>query len=156
MKQAGFGSDVGESAVAIVFEKMRSRFLPSRKTFEAPAVDEETIQPAVIVVIVESAPATGGFEKVFVFVFAAEDGFCVQAGLTRNVEEGNTKIAGRSRSSLLRRGAQRKERRRPLFGKRQGKKFFQREHDCGTAERLEKRAACRGQKNQYLSLRAPC
>src|SRR5260370_31402853 len=118
---------------------MRIRFLPSRKTFEAPAVDEENIQPAVAVVIVESDTATGGFEKVFVFVFAAEDGFCVQAGLTRNVEEGNTKIAGRSISSLLRRGAQTKEGRKPFFGQRQGTKVFQREPDCGTSERVEKR-----------------
>ena len=105
-----------------------------RKTFEAPAIDEKNIKPAVIVVIVESDTAAGGFEKVFVFVLAAENGFCIQAGLARNVEEGNTKIAERSRSSLLRRGAQRKEWRKPFFGKRQGEKLFQREHDCGTAE----------------------
>src|SRR5258708_1559985 len=135
MMQAGFGSDVGEGAVAIVFEKMRNRFLASRKTFEAPAVDEENIQPAVVVVIVKSDTAAGGFEKVFVFVLATENGFGVQAGLARNVEEGNTNIAGRSSSSLLQRGAKRKQRRRPLFGKRQGKKFFQREDDCATAER---------------------
>jgi len=124
MMQAGFGSDISEGAVAIIFEKMRNRFLASRKTFETPAVDEENIQPAVVVVIIKSDTAAGGFEKVFVFVFASENGFRVQAGLARNVEEGNTRIAGRSRSSLLRRRTLRKKRCRPLFRKRPGKKFF--------------------------------
>src|SRR6266849_6624316 len=64
MKQAGFGGDIGKSTVAVILEKMRSRFLSSRKTFEAPAVDEENVQPAVVIVIVESDAATGGFEKI--------------------------------------------------------------------------------------------
>jgi hypothetical protein len=38
----------------------------------------------------------------------------------------------------------------------QGKHFFEREHDRGAAERLEKCAASGGQKNRYLSLRASC
>src|SRR5229473_3114309 len=60
MKQAGFGSDVSESTVAVVLEKVRSGFLASGKTFEAPAVDEENVQPAVVIVIVESGAAAGG------------------------------------------------------------------------------------------------
>jgi len=40
MEQAGFGGDVGEGAVAIVFEEMRRGFLSGGKTFEAPAVHE--------------------------------------------------------------------------------------------------------------------
>src|SRR5258708_27724118 len=104
------------------------------KTFEAGAVDEKNIQPAIVVVIVESDATAGGFEKVFVFVLAAKDGLHIQAGLARNVEEGKTEIAGRRRSGLRRRRDLRKQLRQPLFGKRQGKKFFKREHDCGTAE----------------------
>src|SRR5258708_6413061 len=39
MKQAGFGGDVGESAISIVLEKMIGGFLSGGKTFEASTVD---------------------------------------------------------------------------------------------------------------------
>ena len=135
VEQAGFGGDVGESAIAIVFEEMRRGLLASRKTFEAPAVDEKNVQPAVVVVIIESDAAAGGFEKVFVFVLATEDSFYIQAGLTPDVQEGNTEIVSRrSNGSLRRRHTLRKEWRQPFLRKRQGKHSLQREHNRGTAE----------------------
>ncbi len=94
MEQAGFGGNVGESAVAIIFEEMIGGFLASGKTFKARAVDEENIQPAVVVVIIEGDAAAGGFEEILVLVFAAEDGFGVEAGLPCDVKEGNAKIVG--------------------------------------------------------------
>src|SRR6267378_1223374 len=136
---------------------MRNRFLPGRKTFKAPAVDDKNIQPAVVVVIVESDAAARGFKKILVFVLAAEDGFGDQAGFTRDVEEGNAEILRGSYGSGRRRScALGKECGHPRFRERQSKYFLQREHDRGAAERLEKCAASGGQKNRYLSLRAPC
>src|SRR5260370_37877619 len=95
MNQTGFRGDVGESAVAVIFEKMRSWFLPRGKTFEAPAVHEKNILPTVVVVIVEGDAAGGGFEKISVFVFAAEKGFGVEARFARDVEESDTQIVRR-------------------------------------------------------------
>lgn len=66
---------------------MRVRFLALRKTFQAPSVYQENIQPAVIVIVIESHTATSGFEQIFVFVLAAEYGFCVQAGFLADVQE---------------------------------------------------------------------
>ena len=107
MKQAGFGGDIGESAIAIVLEEMRCGFLSGGKTFEAPAVNEKNIQPAVLVVVIEGGAAAGGFKEIFIFVLAAEDGFGVEAGFTRDVQEGNTKIVDGS-SSGRRTGALKK------------------------------------------------
>src|SRR5436309_2949763 len=110
MKQAGFGGDVGEGAVAIVLEKMIGGFLAGGKTFQAVAVDKKNIQPAVVVVIVEGDAAAGGFEKIFIFVLAAENGFGVEAGFARDVEEGNAKIVvGGGGARLWRNVALRKE-----------------------------------------------
>src|SRR5205823_6152663 len=64
MYQTGFGGDVGEGAVTIVLEKMRKGFLSGGKAFETPAVHEKNIQPAVVVVIVESDSAASGFEEI--------------------------------------------------------------------------------------------
>ena len=65
------------------------------KTFEAPSVDEKNIQPAVVVVIVESNAAAGGLEEIFIFVFAAEDGLGVEARLASNVDEAAAQIVRR-------------------------------------------------------------
>lgn len=114
---------------------MRSGLLAGGKTFEAPAVDEENIQPAVMVVIIESNATACGFKEIFIFVLAAEDGLGVESGFARDVQEGNAKIAGGSRSgNLRRRRGLRKGWFRPLFRKHQSEYFLQREHDCGTAE----------------------
>ncbi len=77
MKEAGFGGNVGECTVAIVLEEMIGGPLAGGEAFEASAVDQENVEPAVVVVIVESDPAAGGFEEVFVLVLAAENGFGV-------------------------------------------------------------------------------
>src|SRR5262249_16475 len=62
MDQAGFGGDVGEGAVAIVFEKMRRRRWSCRKTFETPSVDEKNVEPVIVVVVIERHAAAGGLE----------------------------------------------------------------------------------------------
>ena len=63
-----FSRHVGESAVAIVAEKMRCGFAASGKALEAPAVHDENVEPAVVVVIVECDAAAGSFEQIFLFL----------------------------------------------------------------------------------------
>ena len=102
MNQTGFGGDVGEGAVTIILEKMRKGFLSGGKAFEAPAVHEKNIQPAVVVVIVESDSTASGFEEIFIFVFATENSFGMEAGLASNVDEADPQIVrcgGRFESS---------------------------------------------------------
>ena len=72
--EAGAVGDVGEGAVAIVFEEMAAGLLAGGEAFETPAVDEEEVQPAVVVVVVEGDAAAGGFEEVLVGELAAVDG----------------------------------------------------------------------------------
>ncbi len=85
--EAGFGGDVGEGAVAIVFEEVRDGFLALGKAFDTGAVDEEDIDPVVVIVVEESYAAACGFEEISVFVFATVDGFGVEAGLAGDVDE---------------------------------------------------------------------
>jgi hypothetical protein len=87
MRETGGRADVSESAVTIIFEQMRMWFLIVGETFQAPAVDQENIQPAIVVVIVESDSAAGGLKQKFILVFAAEDRFCVEAGFFGDVQK---------------------------------------------------------------------
>src|SRR5580704_800461 len=59
--EAGTFGYIGEGAVAIIFEETAMRFLAFRETFQAPAVDEEEVEPAVVVVVVEGEAAASGF-----------------------------------------------------------------------------------------------
>ena len=70
---ASFQGYVGKGAIAVVAEKMRSRLAACGKALESGSVDQEDVEPAVIVVIVESNTASRGFEQVFVLVLAAKD-----------------------------------------------------------------------------------
>jgi len=58
-----------------------ARFLPGRKSFQPPAINQENIQPAILVEIVECQTATRRFEKVFVRPLSAIDGLDRKAGL---------------------------------------------------------------------------
>ena len=84
---------------------MRVRFLALRKTFQAPSVYQENIQPAVIVIVIESDAATSCFEQIFVLVFAAEYGFRVQPGFLGDVQEVDAELRRSGRGSRFLRGA---------------------------------------------------
>src|SRR5262249_25450671 len=90
---SGLRGDIRKRSVAIVFEKMRGRRLPRRKTFEARAVHQKNIEPAIVVVVVESDAAARRFEQIFVFMFAAKDRFDVEASLLRYVDEADAEVA---------------------------------------------------------------
>ena len=81
MLQAGPFGNVREGAVAIVPEEMAPRLFTCRKTFQAPAVHQENIQPAIVVIIVESQAAAGSFQKVPILTLAPVDGFHGQSRL---------------------------------------------------------------------------
>ena len=63
MQQAGLRGDVGECAIAIVLEQMGRGSLAGGKTFQTRTVDQENIEPAVVVVIVERNAAAGRSSK---------------------------------------------------------------------------------------------
>src|SRR5579872_1583108 len=88
MDKARLHGNVSESSVAIVFEKVRRRFFAGRKSLEPPAIHQKNIQPAIVVVVVESQSATGGFEQIFIFMLAAVNGFGIQPGSAAYVNEG--------------------------------------------------------------------
>src|ERR1700733_13471278 len=79
--------DVRESSVPIVLEEMTAGIFTSRKILQTPAVYQEDIEPAVLVVVVKCHPAAGRFEEVFVLHLAAVDSFRVKTGFGRHINE---------------------------------------------------------------------
>ena len=51
--EAGAGGNIGKRAIPVVLEEMTARFLPGRKALKPPAIDEEDVQPAIRIVVVE-------------------------------------------------------------------------------------------------------
>ena len=92
MLEASFKCDVGEGPVAIVLEQVVEGLLAGGEAFETGAIDEEDVEPAIIVVVIKGNAAPCRLEQVFVLVFAAEDGDGVETGLFGNVDEGDAKI----------------------------------------------------------------
>src|SRR5689334_5194220 len=76
---------------------MADRFLSLRKALEARAVDEEDVEPAIVVVVVERHAATGGLQQILVLVLAAENRLRVQAGFFCDVHEGDAQVSGKLR-----------------------------------------------------------
>src|SRR5260370_34797091 len=68
-------------------EQAGDRFVSGGKSFEARAVHQKNVEPAVVVVVVERDSAARGFEQAFVLVFAAEDRFDVKARFASDVHE---------------------------------------------------------------------
>ena len=90
--EPGLQGDVGEGAVAIVLEQVRVRLLAFGEAFQPPAVHQEDVEPAVVVVVVEGDAAAGGLEQILVLVLAAEDGLGVEAGFASDVGEGDANV----------------------------------------------------------------
>ncbi len=90
--EPGLQRDVGKGAVAIVLEQVVEGLFARRKAFEPPAVDEEDVEPAVVVVIVEGDAAARGLEQILVLVLAAKDGLGVQSGFFGDVDEGDAEV----------------------------------------------------------------
>jgi hypothetical protein len=89
---SGFESYIRERAIAIIAKKVRCWLLASGKTLEAHSVDQEDVQPAIVVVIVESDTAAGGFEQIFVLMLATKDRLGVEARFSSNIQETDTQV----------------------------------------------------------------
>lgn len=130
------------------------RRLALGKTFQPPSIHEKNVEPVVVVVIVESGAAARRFQKIFVFVFAAIDGLCVEAGFAGDVEETDTDFLWRRRIGIrmvLPGGRLIREQRA-----RERQDAFERQDERGTAKRLKKNAARRRQMESYLPWIGSC
>lgn len=84
---AGFLSDVGESAVAIIVIEVAGGFLGLGEAFEGVAVDKENVGPAVVVIVDDGGASAGAFYDVLFDAFAAVFGASGEAGLGGDVYE---------------------------------------------------------------------
>ena len=101
--KAGFGGDVGESAVVIVAVKVVGGSLSGGKAFELRAVDDKDVGPSVIVVVEDGDAGAGGLDDVFLCIHAAEDVLRGEAGFFGDVGEGHNRGgSGGRRLRLLR------------------------------------------------------
>src|SRR5947199_8813320 len=82
---------------------MRGGLASRRETLQPRSVDQEDIQPAVIVVVIEGDTAASGFEQIFVLVLAAVNGFCVEPGFSRDIQEADPEVGTRRRFWFRRR-----------------------------------------------------
>ena len=131
--RAGLQRDVGEGAVAIVLEQVIEGLFARRKAFQPPAVDQEDVEPAVVVIVVEGDAAARGLEQVLVLVLAAKDGLGIESGFFGYVDEGDAEIAAGIRGwGFLSENRERAD---------QGEHIGKREHERRAAERLEKLTA---------------
>src|ERR1700733_14966643 len=83
--QAGASRYIGKGTVAVVLEKMTAGLLAGGKAFESPAIDEEEIEPAIGVIVVEGESAAGGLQQIFVGLLSAVDSLGRKACLLHNV-----------------------------------------------------------------------
>jgi len=150
MEQTGFGGDVGEGAVAIVFEEMRSGSCPAGKLRAQPFT--KIGQPAVVVVIVES-DTTAVVSRILVFVLAAENGFGVEAGFARDIQEVTPKSFAEQRWRIVQRLCLRETKTTTSLAA-SGRATFPAEHERRAAERLEKRARVEGKRSDTFRCEA--
>src|SRR5215813_3869799 len=68
---------------------MTGWLLARRKTFKPPSIYNKNVQPAIVVIVIESNAATSSFQQVFVFLLPAENSFCFEPCLPRDIDEGN-------------------------------------------------------------------
>jgi hypothetical protein len=66
---------------------MTARFLAGGETFQAPAVDEKYVKPAIVIVIVEREATASGFKQIFILAFAPVGSFDGQARLLDDIDE---------------------------------------------------------------------
>ena len=142
-----FRGHIGKRAIAIVPEQMRTRRLTSWKAFQPRTVDKNIVQPPVIVVIVESYSAAGCFQKIFIFVLAAEDGLDIKSRLARDIHNAHAEIRRSGYRGNGRRGLRSvAEQRSAGCGSREREDIFQCQHQRGTAQRLQECPPRRKQK----------
>src|SRR5437868_3252732 len=73
---------------------MTSWLFPFWKAFQSPAVYKEDIEPAIVVIVIESHATACSLKQVFVFLDTAEDGLRIQSGLSRDIDKTDAKRIG--------------------------------------------------------------
>ena len=91
MAESRFLGHIGESAVAIVVIEVICRFLAGGKSLVLGAVQQEDIEPAIVVVIEEGDSTTVGLHDVLLRVFVTVNGGSGKAGARRDVSESHRK-----------------------------------------------------------------
>ena len=104
--------------------------LPAGKAFEACAIHQEDVEPAIVVVIVKGDATPGRFQQIFILMLSAEDGLCVQARLTSYIEKADAEIC----ALLFRRIRTLPRTPEQPSGTHQREYAFQRKNERGTAE----------------------
>src|SRR5260370_2097123 len=148
MNEASLRGDIREGGVAIIFVQAIGGLLASGKAFQARAVHQKNIEPAIVVGIVESDATTGGLQQIFVFMLAAKNRFGVEASFLRNVDEVDAERRG-GRGLRRRFGAGVLEKRPGFERPSQRKNIFEGENQSRAAERLTHRK--RKKQNQAAS-----
>ncbi len=135
--EAGLDGDVGEGAVAIVLEQVRGRLFAFGEAFQTPSVDQEDVEPAIVVVVVEGDAAAGGLEQIFVLVLAAEDGFGVEAGFFGDIDKAQPEVRRSFLVGWLARCTLGQKSPRPSHGQN----IFKRQDQRGSAQGAQKRTS---------------
>ena len=87
---------VGESAIAIVVIEVIRGFAAGREPFVLGAVQQENVEPAVLVVVIEGDPAAVGFHDVLLLVLIAVNQGSGKTRARRDIREGDREgLAGR-------------------------------------------------------------
>lgn len=85
---------------------MIGRLLPLGKSFENCAVYQEYVEPAVVVIVIESNAAACSLKQVLVLVLAAEDRLDVESRFLRYIHERDAEISAFLGSRVLQDGTE--------------------------------------------------
>lgn len=113
---------------------MRSGLAASREAFKTRTVDQEYVEPTVVVVIVKRDSTAGSLEQVLIFMLAAEDCFDVQARFFGDIDEADSNVGAWYRLAFRRRRLLKIRKGVRSFRPGQSKNIFQRQYQRGTAE----------------------
>jgi len=65
--------DISEGAITVIFEEVTRGLLALGKAFQTPAVYQENVEPAIVVVVIERYSTACRLQQVFVFLYSAEN-----------------------------------------------------------------------------------
>src|ERR1700730_9164322 len=99
MLQPRLVSYIRKRPVAIIFEQMRRRLLPSRKSLQPPSIHQKNIQPSVVVVIVKSYSTTRRLQQIFVFVLPAKNRLGIQPRFLSHIHKTQSQWSSSHRRS---------------------------------------------------------
>ena len=87
MRQSRLHRHIRKRSIAIIFEKVRRRLRPFRKSLQPPPIHQKNIQPPIIVVVVERHSAAGRLQQIFILVLSAKNRLGVQPRFFRHIDK---------------------------------------------------------------------